>query len=330
MVVVILVFLYCRRKRRQEGYISVSDNKTLATIGSSPQSTINSFSLPSRPDQDQAIAFTVNPSHLIEYHQLTLLKRIGSGGFGVVYKAILNGEEVAAKCINSNGTSELQDEINLMSKLQHPNVVNFKGVCIPSPHSLILVMEYMDVGNVRTYLNNQGRYLSWNQRIRMMEDMAQGLKYLHENGVIHRDIKTENFLVNSSFTVKVCDFGISKETDNSFTHTKAKGSYKYFAPELTRSEKIGFSTDVFSLSFVMWEVATGKTLFEDKSVLQLPTLVAQGLRPETHMFTETNSQHKKNFAELLKRCWDNQPKMRPTTPEIITNLQSCYSLYEEL
>ncbi|CAA7404338.1 unnamed protein product [Spirodela intermedia] len=194
---------------------------------------------------------------------------IGKGGFGIVYLGNLtDGTKVAVKVLSSSssqGSKEFQSEVLLLSRVHHKNLVCLLGYCEDIQH-LSLVYEYMDNGTLRDHLSgdiHNSKLLSWSKRVNIALQAAQGLDYLH-NGcrppIIHRDIKSNNILLNCELVAKIADFGLSRAFSNDYaTHitTGLAGTLGYLDPECLNS-KLSQKSDVYSFGIVLLEIITGQ------------------------------------------------------------------------
>ncbi|XP_057801158.1 probable L-type lectin-domain containing receptor kinase VI.1 [Salvia miltiorrhiza] len=197
-------------------------------------------------------------------------EKIGSGGFGAVYRGVLSstGVEIAVKKITSNnplqGMREFAAEIESLGKLRHKNLVHLQGWC-KRKNDLLLVYDYVPNGSLDSllYNPNSGIVLSWEQRFNIIKGVASGLLYLHEDWeqvVIHRDVKSSNVLIDGDMSPRLGDFGLARLYDhgkNSHT-THVVGTIGYIAPELTRTGKASTSTDVFAYGILLLEIACGR------------------------------------------------------------------------
>ncbi|KAL5809050.1 hypothetical protein ACOSQ3_029741 [Xanthoceras sorbifolium] len=194
---------------------------------------------------------------------------IGIGGFGAVFKGVLptNGSKVAVKKITRNslqGMREFAAEIESLGRLRHKNLVHLHGWC-KQKNDLLLVYEYIPNGSLDSLLFNpkNGVVLNWEQRFNIIEGIAAGLLYLHEEWeqvVIHRDVKSSNVLIDAEMNARLGDFGLARLYDHGgMSHTtNVVGTIGYIAPELTRTGKASASSDVFAYGILLLELATGR------------------------------------------------------------------------
>lgn len=223
-----------------------------------------------------ALLQTVNKSRLnISYETLERAtdyfnnaNKLGQGGSGSVYKGVLpNGQAVAVKRLFFNTTQWVDhffNEVNLISGIQHKNLVQLLGCSITGPESL-LVYEYVPNGSLHDHIfvKKNVQPLSWEDRYKIILGTAEGLAFLHEESklrIIHRDIKLSNILVDESFTPKIADFGLARLFPEDKTHisTAIAGTLGYMAPEYVVRGKLTEKADVYSFGVLVIEVICGK------------------------------------------------------------------------
>eukprot|EP00270_Netrium_digitus_P009708 TRINITY_DN2969_c0_g1_i2.p1 TRINITY_DN2969_c0_g1~~TRINITY_DN2969_c0_g1_i2.p1 ORF type:complete len:516 (-),score=90.42 TRINITY_DN2969_c0_g1_i2:478-2025(-) len=201
---------------------------------------------------------------------------LGEGGFGRVFKGelLLDDEKgpvatvVAVKKLNTEGLQghkEWTAEVNFLGQLRHRNLVRLLGYCAEEKQRL-LVYEFMPGGSLESHLyeDTSSKVMSWSMRMRVALDSATGLRYLHEEGekgVIYRDLKAANILLDSEFNAKLSDFGLAKdgpEGDKSHVSTRVMGTFGYAAPEYIMTGHLSVRSDVYSFGVVMLEIITGR------------------------------------------------------------------------
>ncbi|KAL5797006.1 hypothetical protein ACOSQ2_001826 [Xanthoceras sorbifolium] len=195
-------------------------------------------------------------------------KKLGQGGSGSVYLGTLpNGKTVAVKRLIYNTTQwvdEFFNEVNLISKMQHKNLVKLLGCSIEGPESL-LVYEYVPNKSLDQFLfdKNKTRHLNWKQRFNIIVGTAEGLAYLHEGSdirIIHRDIKSSNILLEEDFTAKIADFGLVRffAADKTHLSTGVAGTLGYMAPEYLIRGQLTEKADVYSFGILILEIVCGR------------------------------------------------------------------------
>lgn len=196
-----------------------------------------------------------------------LMKEIGEGSFSIVHKAVnrLTGRLCAVKCCKYSPA--LEDEVALLRKLSHPNIVGIEGV-YHQDDMYYVVMDYMDDGDLCDLLIKKQR-LSEKEVQRIILQVLQAVEYLHRHSVLHRDIKPENILLHGN-AVKLADFGLAKQlTTGSSTLKRSCGTLEYAAPELLCGLPYGLKSDVFSLGIVMYVLLFGAFPFSIESAAAL-------------------------------------------------------------
>ncbi|XP_028765905.1 serine/threonine-protein kinase STY46-like isoform X2 [Neltuma alba] len=242
--------------------------------------------------------------------------KIASGPFFDMYKGVFCNQEVAIKVLktenlNENIQREFSQEINILSKLCHKNVVKFVGASTKLP-DLFIVTEYMFGGSLYEFLHTQKAVLTLPSLLRVATDVCEGMKYLHQNDIIHRDLKTANLLMDENRVVKVADFGVARVEDQSGIMTAETGTYRWMAPEVIEHKPYNHKADVFSFGITLWELLTGKLPHEHLSPLQAAVgVVHKGLRPNIPRHTHPV------LIELMSRCWHQDPSLRPEFSEIL-------------
>ncbi|XP_020202722.1 putative serine/threonine-protein kinase isoform X3 [Cajanus cajan] len=203
--------------------------------------------------------------------------KIGGGGYGVVYKGVLrDGTQVAIKSLSvesKQGTHEFMTEIDMISNIRHPNLVELIGCCVEGSHR-ILVYEFLEnnslasslLGKYQSNLSSKGKYvaLDWPKRAAICRGTASGLSFLHEEAqpnIVHRDIKASNILLDGNFYPKIGDFGLAKLFPDNVTHvsTRVAGTVGYLAPEYALLGQLTKKADIYSFGILMLEIISGKS-----------------------------------------------------------------------
>ncbi|GMP72859.1 hypothetical protein CsSME_00030754 [Camellia sinensis var. sinensis] len=195
--------------------------------------------------------------------------KIGEGGFGVVYKGILpNGQEIAVKRLSQNssqGAEEFKNEVLLVAKFQHRNLVRLLGYCLEGKEK-ILIYEFVPNRSLDYFLFDPQKQemLDWSIRYKIIKGVARGILYLHEDSqvnIIHRDLKTSNILLDTNMNAKISDFGTARifGVDKSQENTsKVVGTYGYMSPEYVLYGQYSVKSDVFSFGVLLLEIISGK------------------------------------------------------------------------
>jgi len=194
-------------------------------------------------------------------------KDLGRGGFSVVKKGKnrKNGEDVAVKCIKKKNLKKeelqlLTREIAIMQKLTHPNIIQLFEV-FDTPTDLFLVLEYVPGGELFDQIVERGTYSERDAAL-LISQVLEGVKYMHSHGVVHRDLKPENLLCANEHSIKIADFGLSKDTETGFLQT-ACGTPSYVAPEVLSGKPYNSEVDIWSIGVITYVLLCGATPFYD-------------------------------------------------------------------
>ncbi|KAL2561323.1 hypothetical protein GLYMA_20G105300v4 [Glycine max] len=293
-------------------------------VKSSPQS-VSSVDKPDQAKMKSELDYLTIPTDgtdvwEIDPKHLKYGTQIASGSYGELFKGVYCSQEVAIKVlkadhVNSELQREFAQEVYIMRKVRHKNVVQFIGACTKPP-GLCIVTEFMSGGSVYDYLHKQKGFFKFPTLLKVAIDVSKGMNYLHQHNIIHRDLKAANLLMDENCTVKVADFGVARVKAQSGVMTAETGTYRWMAPEVIEHKPYDHKADVFSFGIVLWELLTGKLPYEYLTPLQAAIGVVQkGLRP-----TIPKNTHPK-YVELLERSWQQDPTLRPDFSEIIEILQ---------
>jgi len=284
--------------------------------------------------------FGVKDIQRIQPEDLNFERKIGDGSFGDVYKATWQGSEVAVKVLKE-GIADLPvfmgdflREAATWSKLTHPNITRFFGICWTNP-SPYIVVEYVGGGSLASHLKQKDLPLI--QRFGLALDTIRGLKYLHEYNpsILHRDIKPDNILVEYNWNQsngqwllrgKLTDFGTARQkvidqVEKKQKLTKGVGTPVYQAPEIMKgSQDYSEKADIYSTGICLWEIYSQEEPYSDHPELttqfKLCKAIIDGIRPALP------DEMPKGYAKLIKRCWSEKSDKRPDAQEIERKLNT--------
>ncbi|XP_050122676.1 serine/threonine-protein kinase CTR1-like isoform X2 [Malus sylvestris] len=277
--------------------------------------------VPSKPSKELAL----NVGNLdIPWSDLVIKEKIGAGSFGTVQRADWHGSDVAVKILmeqdlHEEHFKEFLSEVTIMKDLRHPNIVLFMGA-VTKPPNLSIVTEYLSRGSLFMLLQKPGarEALDENSRLKMAHDVAKGMNYLHRHKppIVHHDLKSPNLLVDKHYTVKVCDFGLSRSKASTFLSPKsAAGTAEWMAPEVMRNEPSNEKSDVYSFGVILWELATLQRPWGNLNPLQVVSAVVV-YNKRLDIPHDVNPR----VAAIIEACWANEPWKRPSFASIMESL----------
>ncbi|KAI3448395.1 hypothetical protein Pfo_005060 [Paulownia fortunei] len=273
------------------------------------------------------------------------MNEIGSGGYGKVYRGTLhNGRLVAIKRAQQGSTQgglEFKTEIELLSRVHHKNVVSLVGFCFDRGEQM-LVYEYITNGTLKESLTGRtGIRLDWTRRLRIALGAAKGVQYLHDLAnppIIHRDIKSNNILLDERLNAKVADFGLSKpmrEPERGHVTTQVKGTMGFLDPEYYMTQELTEKSDVYSFGVLLFELLTARSpIVKGKYIVRE---VKQAMDKTKDLYnlegildpivaSNTAPGSVEKFVDLALRCVQELGVNRPTMSEVVKEIENIMEL----
>ncbi|CAL2224554.1 unnamed protein product [Prunus armeniaca] len=262
----------------------------------------------------------------IDLTKLNMGEAFAQGAFGKLYRGTYNGEDVAIKILERPENDpekaqvmeqQFQQEVKMLAALKHPNIVRFIGGC-RKPMVWCIVTEYAKGGSVRQFLmKRQSRSVPLKLAVKQALDVARGMAYVHALGLIHRDLKSDNLLIFSDKSIKIADFGVARIEVQTEGMTPETGTYRWMAPEMIQHRPYTQKVDVYSFGIVLWELITGMLPFQNMTAVQAAfAVVNKGVRPIIP------SDCLPLLGEIMTRCWDANPDVRPPFTEVVRMLEN--------
>lgn len=245
----------------------------------------------------------------IPFEAIGQLQFVGSGAQGAVFVGQLHDETVAVKKV----TSLAETDIRHLRKLNHPNIVAFKGVCTQEP-CFCIVMEYCPYGQLYDALKN-GRIIPPATVVEWSKHIASGMNYLHSRSIIHRDLKSPNILISYNDVLKISDFGTSRQWSERSTKMSFAGTVAWMAPEVIRNEPCSEKVDIWSYGVVMWELLNCETPYKDVDSNAIIWGVGNN---SLHLPVPATCPD--GFRLLMRQCWSLKPRNRPSFRHILMHL----------
>ncbi|KAE9005830.1 hypothetical protein PR001_g17357 [Phytophthora rubi] len=305
----------------------------LSTLGSSFSSLSEAYE---SAGSCKTLKILLSSQHLqekrLQYESISFQTALSKGSSGQVWVCEHNDQQVAVKRLlqtknqKAENVLEFAEEIELTASLDHPNIVGFVGVAWNTLNNLLMVLEYVPMGSLQTYLQKNADLLSWaRDKIHMAVGIARALEYLHGHSpaLIHRDLKSNNILLTNRLEPKLIDFGVSRGTVE-ITMTAGVGTPYWTAPEILEGKRYTQQADIYSFGVVLSELDTGRIPYHDtltegggkaKPVQILQDVVSGTRRPT---FTEDCPAR---ILRIGSACLAQDPSSRPTAERLIQELQ---------
>ncbi|KAI5336916.1 hypothetical protein L3X38_016185 [Prunus dulcis] len=320
LLVAVAIWWWILKRNRQEG--DVIDAKASPQYGSL-ESTKRQFTY------SEILKMTNNFERVL-----------GKGGFGTVYHGYMEHSQVAIKMLSASsiqGFQQFRAEVNLLMRVHHKNLTSLVGYCNDETN-VGLVYEYMANGNLLNHLSDsRSSILTWEYRLRIATDAAQGLEYLHygcKPPIMHRDVKSTNILLNENFQAKISDFGLSRNfptNDGTRASSILAGTPGYLDPEFYLSNRLNEKSDVYSFGVVLLEIITSRPVLtrthERIHISQwVGLMLANGdinsiVDPRLKGNFNTNSVWK--AVEIAMACVSVNAIKRPSMSQVVVDLKEC-------
>ncbi|KDP38976.1 hypothetical protein JCGZ_00733 [Jatropha curcas] len=333
-ITMILFFYICRRTLRKNGMA-----KSICCFGNDSSDGKEDMDLPLF--QLTTISEATNG--------FSSSNKLGEGGFGPVYKGTLaEGQEVAVKRLSKSsgqGMTEFKNEVILIAKLQHRNLVKLLGCCTDGDEKM-LIYEYMPNKSLDFFIFDQSRskLLDWQKRLHIIEGIARGLVFLYQGSrlrIIHRDLKASNILLDSNMKPKISDFGLARMFGADQTEANTKrvvGTYGYMSPEYAMEGLFSVKSDVFSYGVLVLEIVSGKRnrgfSHPEHDLNLLGHAWVQWTRGTQLELIDENIRDSDNESEMVRcinlalLCVQRRPEDRPSMSSVVVMLSSNNPLAE--
>ncbi|XP_006888955.1 PREDICTED: proto-oncogene serine/threonine-protein kinase mos [Elephantulus edwardii] len=284
----------------------------------------------------------------IDWEQVRVLRRLGAGGFGCVYKATYHGRPVAIKQVSKSSRNRLASqrsfwaELNI-ARLRHDNIVRVVAASTRTPaesNSLgTIVMEFGGSITLHQVIYGpggcedepgeapccSGPQLSLDNCVRYSLDIAKGLVFLHSQSIVHLDLKPANIFISEQDVCKIGDFGCSEKLENLLGFQGPHhlgGTYTHMAPERLKGETVTPKADIYSFAITLWQMTTKEVPYSAERQYVLYAVVAHHLRPSLSAAVFTDCALGQRLENIIESCWTASPRHRPSAEHVFADLNS--------
>ncbi|XP_015882800.3 LEAF RUST 10 DISEASE-RESISTANCE LOCUS RECEPTOR-LIKE PROTEIN KINASE-like 1.2 isoform X2 [Ziziphus jujuba] len=340
LIMCMVFFIYLRHIRKRNAPIYVKSRDISSDTFSSVKDVENRS--------------TYHGVHIFDYDELLKAtdnfdssKELGDGGFGTVYFGKLcDGRTVAVKRLYENNfrrVEQFMNEVAILARLRHQNLVSLYGCTSRHSRELLLVYEYVPNGTVADHLHGERakpKGLPWSTRMNIAIETASALTYLHASEIVHRDVKTNNILLDKNFSVKVADFGLSRLFPSDVTHvsTAPQGTPGYVDPDYHQCYQLTSKSDVFSFGVVLMELVSSLPAVDitrHRHEINLSTMAINKIQNhalhelvDPYLGFESDLRIRKMItavAELAFQCLQGEKDIRPSMPDVMEELKRIQS-----
>ncbi|KLL05030.1 MAG: serine/threonine-protein kinase sepA-like [Mycoplasmataceae bacterium RV_VA103A] len=255
-----------------------------------------------------------------------LERLIGKGGYGEVYRGKWKSQDVVVKKLYlsfgdvfQNDINDIMNEVNILKSLRNKYIIQYYGAYFDN-QELLVIMDHAENGNLTKFINdNKNKEQDWNFNNELIKQMTLGLVYIHQQNIIHRDLKSMNILLTNNYQVKISDFGLSrtKIISSSYSKDSVKGTLRWMAPEIIKEKNFSEKSDIYSLGMIIWEIAAKCTTpfkdFDDSLVY---------LRIINNEKEEIPNNTPSDIRFIIEQCWKDNSNERIILVDIIEIIES--------
>jgi len=303
LVVIVVILVSLRRRKTKRNTLSFDS----AFFGNIPVS-------PPEPGMDVNSESSYSRWNTIK--DVEIKEKLGGGNFGVVYRGIWHGGEVALKKLAKEDEESFFNEASVLGKLRHPNVVQYLGVHISPNGDKYIVMEFLSLGALNALLRKEENKSTTVDLVGMARQAAAGMVHLESSKIVHRDVSLRNLLVSNGvdgLVVKISDFGLSKYVESESYRSSIEGRIpiKWSAPELLEYGTCSTKSDVYSFGILLWELFSyGKLPFAQFNNDKAKEAILHGAT-----LSQPDSCPNEIF-KIMQSCWKRKPSDRPSFVQI--------------